>query len=66
MANIIIKGKSSGNTRSEHEQNLRSSGFGSTLTNEQLDKCKYLEKKVKESTGAKNSFFNPVQIDQIK
>ena len=66
MANIIIKGKSAGKTRSEQERNLRSSGFGSTITNEQLDKCKFLEKKVKESTGSKNNFFSPMHIDQIK
>jgi hypothetical protein len=39
-----------GNTRSEIEENLRKDGLG-TMTGEQLDKCKYLEKKSKEEFG---------------
>ena len=48
MANIIIRKPGSfGRSRSEQEENLRKEGMAS-LTDEQLDKCKYLEKKVKE------------------
>ena len=39
-----------GNTRSEIEENLQKDGLG-TMTGEQLDKCKYLEKKSKEEFG---------------
>jgi hypothetical protein len=55
MANIIIKGKTKfGYTRSEQEQNLRRDGMRS-LSDEQLDRCKFLEKKFKGQTGAKDS-----------
>ena len=39
-----------GNTRAEIESNLRKDGLG-TMTDEQFDKCKYLEKKSKEEFG---------------
>jgi hypothetical protein len=55
MANIIIKGKTKfGYTRSEQEHNLRKEGMKS-LSDEQLDRCKFLEKKVRESTGSKEN-----------
>lgn len=56
MANIIIKGKTKfGRTRSEQEQNLRKEGMVS-LSDEQLDRCKFLEKRFKNETGGKESF----------
>jgi hypothetical protein len=56
MANIIIKGKTKfGYTRSEQEQNLRKEGMVS-LSDEQLDRCKFLEKKFRNETGGKESF----------
>lgn len=55
MANIIIKSKTKfGYTRSEQEDNLRREGMRS-LSDEQLDRCKFIEKKVKESTGSKEN-----------
>lgn len=55
MANIIIKGKTKfGYTRSEQEQNLRLEGMRS-LSDEQLDRCKFLEKKFNNQTGANES-----------
>ena len=67
MANIIIKGKTTiGKIRSEQESNLRKEGWGHTLTDEQLDKCKYLERLVKEKWGAKKNFFKQKNIDLIK
>lgn len=66
MANIIIKGKTSmGETRSEQEQNIRKEGWGQTLTDEQLDKLKYLEKLVREKTGAEKNFFKQHQIEKV-
>jgi len=66
MANIIIKGKSSfGKTRSEQEQNLRKE-WGPTVTDEQLDKFKYMEKKAKEVLGSTQNFFNPIDADEVK
>ena len=56
MANIIIKGKTKfGYTRSEQEHNLRREGM-SSLSDEQLDRCKFLEKKFRAETGGKESF----------
>lgn len=52
---IIIRGNTKfGKTRSEQEENLRKEGMKS-LSDEQLDRVKFLEKKVKESTGSKEN-----------
>ena len=52
---IIIKGNAKfGRTRSEQEQNLRREGMRS-MSDEQLDKCKFLERKFRDQTGAKDS-----------
>ena len=66
MANIIIhKPGSFGRSRSEQEENLRKEGMAS-LTDEQLDKCKYLEKEVEKSTGAKKTYLKQYNIDKVK
>jgi hypothetical protein len=65
MANIIIKGKTlMGKTRSEQETNLRKE-WGETMTNEQLDKCKYAEKKARVASGSGKNFFGCEQLDRI-
>lgn len=52
---IIVKGQTQfGKTRSEREENLRREGMRS-LSDEQLDRVKYLERKVAETTGCKDS-----------
>lgn len=63
MANIIIKDRPYrfGKHRSEQEANLRKEGM-TTMTDSQLDKCMYIEKK----TGYKRSFFDKSVIDKIK
>jgi len=54
---IIIRGKSKfGRTRSEQEQNLRKEGM-SSLSDEQLDRVKFLEKRVKNEQGSKENFI---------
>jgi len=64
---IIIRGKSKfGKTRSEQEQNLIKEGWGKTLTEEQLDKCKFLEKKIKETLGTDKTFLRQNIIDKVK
>lgn len=66
MANIIIhKPGFFGKNRSDQEKNLRKEGMHS-LTDEQLDKCKYLEKKVKEKTGAESTYLKQYHIDKVK
>lgn len=53
---FIIKGKSRfGRTRSEQEMNLRREGMRS-LSDEQLDKCRYLEKHAAEQLGSKDNY----------
>jgi hypothetical protein len=55
---IIIKGKAKfGLTRSEQESNLRKEGMRS-LSDEQLDKCRFIEKKYREATGSAQNFIN--------
>lgn len=63
MSGIIIKDKPYryGKTRSEQEANLRKDGM-QTMTDSQLDRCKYLEKK----TGFRRSFFDKSEIDKVK
>jgi len=66
MANIIIpKPDNYGKTRSEHEANLRKE-WGGTITDEQLDRLKYLERKIKDKTGSTKNFIRGQDIDLVK
>jgi len=66
MANIIIpRHDSFGKTRSEQEMNMRKE-WGGTMTDNQLDKLKYLEKKHKERTGSSKNFIQGNVIDKVK
>jgi hypothetical protein len=65
MANIITSKTKMGRTRSEQEINLRKE-WGSTITDEQLDKMKFVEKRVKEMTGSKDNFIGAHVIDEIR
>ena len=64
---IIIRGKHDhfGKTRSEQESNMRKE-WGSTMTDEQHDKLKFLERKVKDKTGSKKNFITGIDIDNVK
>ena len=65
---IIIKDNKPdkfGKTRSQHEENLRKE-WGRTMTDEQLDKLKFLERKVKEKTGQTKNFITAIDIDKVK
>ena len=54
---IIIRGKSKfGRTRSEQEINLRKEGMTS-LSDEQLDRVKFLEKRVKNERGSTENYI---------
>ena len=62
---IIIKDRPAhfGKTRSAHEKNLRKE-WGGTMTDEQLSKLKFLEKKAKKQDRAGEKNFIPGhQID---
>jgi hypothetical protein len=66
MANIIIpKCDKFGKTRSEQEENMRKE-WGHTMTDEQLDKLKYIERKIKEKTGQEKNFIRGQDIDKVK
>ena len=67
MANIIIKGGHDkfGKTRSEHEENLRKE-WGETMTDEQLDKLKFIERKKKFDGGSTKNFITGIDIDKLK
>lgn len=64
---IIIKDKHDhfGKTRSEQETNMRKE-WGHTMTDEQLDKLKYIEKKAKDITGSSKSFTRLNEVDLVK
>jgi hypothetical protein len=66
---IIIRGKDEhhkfGKTRSEQEENMRKE-WGCTMTDEQLDKLKFLERKKKGYDGSTKNFFTGIDIDEIK
>ena len=65
--NIIIKGKPDyfGKTRSEHERILRNE-WGPTMSDEALDKLKYLERRYKDSSGSSKNFITGQEIDRVK
>jgi hypothetical protein len=63
---IIIKGSNSfGKTRSEQEENMRKE-WGSTMSDENLDKLKYIERKQKEHAGKSGGFVRQVDIEKVK
>jgi len=54
-----------GRTRSEQETNLHKEGWHS-LTAEQLQKCKYAEKRAKDELGSSENFMSQAIIDKVK
>jgi len=68
MPYIIVRNKRPdifGKTRSEHEKNLRKE-WGSTMSDEQLDKLKFIERKIRDKYGSKKNLITGPQIDQIR
>ena len=65
MANIIIKNRNTiGHTRSEQEANMRKE-WGPTMSDENLDKCRYLERKIKDATGSTHNFLKQTKIEEV-
>lgn len=67
---IIIKNGSNenhkfGRTRSEQEENLRKE-WGRTITDEQLDKLKHIERKKRECDGSTKNFIPGHHIDLLE
>ena len=62
MVNIIIKDRTKfGKTFSEIETNLRKEGQ-SSMSDDQLARCKYLEKVAKNKYGLKDSLLNAESV----
>jgi len=66
---IIVKGgdhdkKKFGKTRSEQEENWRKEGFH-TMTDEQLSKLRYLERKNREKFGLRQNFIRLNDVDEV-
>ena len=68
MANIIIPRDKIAETRSAQTEILRKEWGGhGGMNDEQLDKCKYLERKLKEKMGNRaGNFVRTVDVDQVK
>lgn len=67
MANIIIpRGDNLGRTRSKQEENMREHWGVRSMTDSQLSKLKYLEKKYEEKTGSRKNFIGLDKVDQVK
>ena len=67
MVEVIIKWKPThGKSRSEIEKNMRKAGFGSSLTDEEIDKCEYLERKAREKHGLIESTMRTTNINKVK
>jgi len=63
---IIIRGSNSfGKTRSEQEVNMRKE-WGSTMTDEHLDKLKHMEKKQQELFGKSSGFVRQTDIGKVE
>lgn len=64
---FIIRWKSGlKGSRSAIDKELRKEGWGGTMTEEQADKAKYLEKKIKDATGNPNACPSAHIINKVQ
>lgn len=63
---IIVKNKLKSRGRSDYDKILRKEGWGGTMTEEQADKCDFLERKAKSEGIDKPTSFRQHQIDSVK
>jgi len=63
---IIVRSKLKSRGRSDYERILRDEGWGGGLTEEEADKCNFLERQAKKSGIDKPTFFRGTQINRIK
>ena len=67
MVDIIIKrGNPRGERRSQIEKKLRKEGWGSSLSDEEIEKCEYAEKVLKDELGVDKSFVRSRIIEKVK
>lgn len=62
---IVKRGEPKGRSRSRTEEQLIKEGWGGSMSQENLDKCKYLERLAKEQLGADQSHFKQRVIDEL-
>lgn len=63
---IIVRNKLKSRGRSDYEKVLRSEGWGATMTDEQMDKCEYAERKLKAAGVDATTSLRASQIDSVK
>ena len=64
---LIIRSKLKSRGRSDYDKMLRSEGWGGAgLTEEQADRCEFLERQAKKLGIDKTTSFRQHQIDQVK
>jgi hypothetical protein len=65
---IIVKDeKPKGETRANLDERLRKEGFGTMFkTDEQRDKCQYLERKIKKICNVDAGFASGLDINKVK
>lgn len=64
---IIVRSKLKSKGRSDDHRMLRDEGWGGAgLTDEQADKCEFLERKAKESGVDRQTHFRADDINKVK
>ena len=64
---IIVRSKLKSRGRSDYHRMLKDVGWGGAgMTDEQADKCEFLERKAKEEGIDRETSFRQHQIDQVK
>lgn len=62
----IPKGDSLGRTRSEQEENIFKEWGTRSMSEEKLDKLKFLERKKRDGDGSRKNFIGGHEIDMVK
>jgi hypothetical protein len=52
--------------RSEIEKNLAKEGWGTSLTPEEIDRCEFIERKIKDKYGSDKSHVRTTDIRKVK
>ncbi len=63
---LIIRSKLKSRGRSDYDKMLRVEGWGGSMTEEQKDKCEFLERAAKKAGIDKTTHFRAHQIDSVK
>jgi hypothetical protein len=63
---IIVRNKLKSRGRSDHDKILRKEGWGGSMTEEQADKCEFLERMAKKEGVDKETSFRGNQIDGVQ